>query len=140
MRVTLPTHHVLWAGCLLILLNLSIGFLAAGINNVAHIGGLIGGILITKAVGVKYKSSKIDIINGSPLISITVYPEGTIRSSGSIFNYIDTKNITSLEKAATNYLEKILKDYLYTISKKYNWKIWRYYIWNLYRNRWGVCL
>lgn len=69
-----------------------------------------------------YKNTdiKIDIINGSPLISITVYPEGTIRSSGSIFNYIDTKNITSVEKAATNYLEKILKDYLYTISKKYN--------------------
>ena len=48
----------------LILLNLTIGFLSAGINNVAHIGGLIGGILITMAVGVKYKSSKSDIING----------------------------------------------------------------------------
>ena len=48
----------------LILLNLTIGFLSAGINNVAHIGGLIGGILITMTVGVKYKSSKADIING----------------------------------------------------------------------------
>ena len=48
----------------LILLNLTIGFLSAGINNVAHIGGIIGGILITMAVGVKYKSSKSDIING----------------------------------------------------------------------------
>ncbi len=69
-----------------------------------------------------YKNTEIeiDVINGSPLISLTVYPEGTIRSSGSIFNYIDNNNITSVEHATTNYLEKILKDYLYTISKKYN--------------------
>ena len=69
-----------------------------------------------------YKNTdiKIDIINNTPLIWITVYPEGTIRSSGSIFNYIDNNNITSVEHATTNYLEKILKDYLYTISKHYN--------------------
>jgi len=48
----------------LILLNLTIGFVSAGINNVAHIGGLIGGVLISMAVGIKYKSSKSDIING----------------------------------------------------------------------------
>jgi len=48
----------------LILLNLLIGFMGAGINNVAHIGGLIGGVLVSMAVGVKYKSNKSDIING----------------------------------------------------------------------------
>ena len=48
----------------LIILNLIIGFLATNINNLAHIGGLIGGILTSMAVGVKYKSSKSDIING----------------------------------------------------------------------------
>ena len=48
----------------LIILNLSIGFFATSINNLAHIGGLIGGFLVSKAVGVKYKSSKPDIING----------------------------------------------------------------------------
>jgi len=48
----------------LILLNFSLGFLASGINNFAHIGGLIGGILTSMAVGVKYKSNKSDIING----------------------------------------------------------------------------
>ena len=48
----------------LIILNLLIGFLATDINNLAHIGGLIGGILLSMAVGVKYKSSKSDIING----------------------------------------------------------------------------
>ena len=29
-----------------------------------YIGGLIGGVLISMAVGVKYKSSKADIVNG----------------------------------------------------------------------------
>jgi len=48
----------------LIILNLGIGFVASGINNFAHIGGLIGGILLSMAVGVKYKSKKSDIING----------------------------------------------------------------------------
>lgn len=48
----------------LIILNLAIGFMATSINNLAHIGGLIGGVLISMAVGVKYKSSKVDIING----------------------------------------------------------------------------
>ena len=48
----------------LIILNLGIGFVASGINNFAHIGGLIGGLLISMAVGVKYKSKKSDIING----------------------------------------------------------------------------
>lgn len=48
----------------LILLNLVLGFFLSGVNVVAHIGGLIGGILVSKAVGVKYKSSKADQING----------------------------------------------------------------------------
>lgn len=48
----------------IIILNLLIGFMSSGINNLAHIGGLIGGVLISMAVGVKYKSSKSDIING----------------------------------------------------------------------------
>ena len=48
----------------LIILNLGIGFVASGINNFAYIGGLIGGILTSMAVGVKYKSNKSDIING----------------------------------------------------------------------------
>lgn len=48
----------------LIILNLALGFMIAGINNLAHIGGLVGGILISMAVGVKYKSTKVDIVNG----------------------------------------------------------------------------
>ena len=53
-----------------IILNLAIGFAASGINNFAHIGGLIGGAMASMAVGVKYKSSKQDKINGTIVLTI----------------------------------------------------------------------
>ncbi len=48
----------------LIAINLLIGVMLSGINVIAHIGGLIGGYLVSKAVGVKYKSTKVDQVNG----------------------------------------------------------------------------
>ena len=48
----------------LIVLNLLLGFISVGVDNFAHIGGLIGGTLITVALGVKYKSSTFEKING----------------------------------------------------------------------------
>lgn len=56
----------------LILVNLFIGFVGSGINNFAHIGGLIGGVLISAAVGVKYKSHKVDQINGIIMLIIFI--------------------------------------------------------------------
>lgn len=47
-----------------IVLNLILGFSMKGIDNWAHIGGLIGGFLITIGLGVKYKSSTFEKING----------------------------------------------------------------------------
>lgn len=47
-----------------ILINILIGFMLPSINMYAHIGGLIGGMLISCAVGIKYKTSKIEKING----------------------------------------------------------------------------
>ena len=55
----------------LILFNLLLGFILSGVDNFAHIGGLIGGILITKSVGVKDKNSTFDRING--LIITTIF-------------------------------------------------------------------
>lgn len=48
----------------LIILNLIMGFLLTGVDNAAHIGGLIGGFLIASAVGVSYKSTHTDKANG----------------------------------------------------------------------------
>lgn len=48
----------------IILLNLGIGFIVSGIDNAAHIGGLVAGIFAAMAVGVKYKSSWFDRMNG----------------------------------------------------------------------------
>ena len=56
----------------LILINLFIGFSFSGIDNWAHIGGLIGGVLSTMAVGVKYKSTRFEMVNGWILYLIYV--------------------------------------------------------------------
>ena len=57
----------------LILINLAIGFIfSSRINNFAHIGGLIGGILGTMALGVKYKSTTSEKINGCVMSAIFV--------------------------------------------------------------------
>ena len=47
-----------------VIINLIIGFASTGIDNAAHIGGLVGGILIAMAVGVLDKSNKVSRING----------------------------------------------------------------------------
>ena len=48
----------------IILVNLLIGFTTTGIDNFGHIGGLIGGFLITMALGIDEKSDKQSKING----------------------------------------------------------------------------
>ena len=48
----------------LIIVNLAIGFVFSGIDNFAHIGGLIGGTMITMALGVKDKTSTFEKVNG----------------------------------------------------------------------------
>ena len=48
----------------LIVLNLAFGFFATGVDNFAHIGGLVGGIIITIALGIKDKSSTFEKVNG----------------------------------------------------------------------------
>ena len=55
----------------IIILNLVIGFSTSGIDNAAHIGGLIGGILTSLALGVTDKTRTADKING--LIVLALY-------------------------------------------------------------------
>jgi rhomboid protease GluP len=55
----------------LIILNIAMGFLLPGVDNAAHIGGLVGGLLITMALGVNEKSTKLERING--LIVLILY-------------------------------------------------------------------
>lgn len=56
----------------LIAINLIIGFIVSNVNNLAHVGGLIGGVFLASSVGVKYKSLKADIINGIVITTIFV--------------------------------------------------------------------
>ena len=55
-----------------VILNLFIGFMIPNIDNFAHIGGLIGGFLVSKAVGINSKDKKSDKINGIILTVIFV--------------------------------------------------------------------
>ena len=48
----------------IILLNLAIGFASSTIDNFAHIGGLIGGFLISKGLGINSRDKKSDKLNG----------------------------------------------------------------------------
>ncbi|HOP65717.1 MAG TPA: rhomboid family intramembrane serine protease [Bacilli bacterium] len=48
----------------LILLNIFLGFMLPGVDNAAHIGGLVAGLLCTMALGVSDKSTKSEKING----------------------------------------------------------------------------
>lgn len=48
----------------LIIFNLFLGFIIQGIDNFGHIGGLIGGLLITRSLGVKDKTTTFEKGNG----------------------------------------------------------------------------
>ena len=54
-----------------IILNLAIGFMINGIDNFAHIGGLIGGLLMSKTLGINSNDKKSDKING--IIMMIIY-------------------------------------------------------------------
>ena len=61
----------------IIVLNLCLGFAVSGIDNAAHIGGLIGGIFTSMICGIKYNNNKRDRINGiimtTILLSLLIY-------------------------------------------------------------------
>lgn len=53
------------------IINIAIGFIYPGIDNSAHIGGLVGGILVAMMLGIPDKSKKKDKVNG--LILTLIY-------------------------------------------------------------------
>lgn len=70
-------HYRLYLGSVLrnqiiplIILNLMLGFIISGIDNAAHIGGLIGGYLSMMALGINGKSDKTEKINGIVVLLI----------------------------------------------------------------------
>lgn len=54
----------------LIILNLVIGFFIPGVDVAAHVGGLLGGIIATQAVGLKHKTSTFEKVNGYIILII----------------------------------------------------------------------
>lgn len=55
----------------LIVFNLVLGFVMSGVDNSAHIGGLIGGTLATISLGIKDKSTNFERMNG--LITTVIF-------------------------------------------------------------------
>ena len=54
----------------LIIFNIFLGIVIPNIDTFCHIGGLIGGVLVSMACGIKYKNSKSERINGFILTTI----------------------------------------------------------------------
>lgn len=72
-------HYRLYLGTVLktqiipvIILNLAIDFMFQGIDNFAHIGGLVGGYLATMALGIPGKANKTDRINGIVVLVLLI--------------------------------------------------------------------
>lgn len=70
-------HYRLYLGSVLknqiiplIVLNLILGFMMPGVDNAAHIGGLIGGYLSMMVLGINGKTNKMDRVNGFIVLSI----------------------------------------------------------------------
>lgn len=70
-------HYRLYLGSVLrnqiiplIVLNLMLGFLSSGIDNAAHVGGLIGGYLSMMAFGIDGKSDHAEKVNGRIVLVI----------------------------------------------------------------------
>lgn len=63
--------------------------------------------------------SKVDIINGTPYITVNCKFDGRIYSVKDSGNYLDDKVLKEISSAASKYIELQMKNYLYKTSKNY---------------------
>ena len=69
-----------------------------------------------------YKPTEIDleILNGTPFFSISIFPKASILNSGEGYDFTATNSIKQVEQATNEYITNIVNQYLYEISKEYN--------------------
>lgn len=67
----------------------------------------------------KNTKNKVDIINGSPYISVDVKLDGTILSSNKNSDYFGEDDLDLIEAYANSYIKEKLSNYLYKTSKDY---------------------
>ena len=60
----------------------------------------------------------IEILNGTPFFSISIYPKASILSSGEGYDFTTNRSIQEIEEATNKYIVNIAKQYLYEISKE----------------------
>lgn len=68
----------------------------------------------------------IEIINGTPFISIDFFTGASIKTSGKNFDYTSTENIKLVEEQTKKYLENLISNYLYKLSKDYDSDIFNF--------------
>lgn len=67
----------------------------------------------------KNTQNNVNVSNGSPLISCSVYLEGNIISSSNNVDYSSKENLELIEKYANAYIEGLISQYLYKTSKEF---------------------
>lgn len=69
-----------------------------------------------------YKPTEIniEILNGTPFFSISIFPKASILNSGEGYDFTTMNSIKEVEQATNQYITNIVKQYLYEISKEYN--------------------
>lgn len=67
----------------------------------------------------KNTQNNVNVSNGSPLISCSVYLEGNIISSSNNVDYSSKENLELIQRYANAYIEGLISQYLYKTSKEF---------------------
>lgn len=68
-----------------------------------------------------YRKTETNIqnINGTPFITLNVFPEICILNSEENFDYTNKSNLRNITDYSNIYFKNLIKEYLYIISKEY---------------------